>query len=812
MLTTCFNYLKLLCIYLLLCNSAQGQDNLQNRLDSFSGSLITTIRSQSRPRAFLTSDKAIFKAGETIWFKAFLLNSASQKIITKTKFLFVDLVNENDKVLKVVVLDAAHQQLNSRIILPDSISTGYYWLRAYTRQMAKGDSNYCAIKSIYIFNNNSNTNAKRKIANETGDKAGNTTSINFYPEGGSIITGANSNVAFHIHDYAGKPIEVKGLVKDNRDSVITSFASDKSGLGKFSFFPYRQRKYKAFISIDGKELSYPLPAFNFKAAQLSISDQSTGAHLIRVLLEDSIYSKDFTTYVIGISKDSLCFASIGQGQYEVSIPREKLPGGITTFYLFDNNFKLLSERSVYEKEKNLVVNVAADKNNYDKRKKVTLKVSIADNNNNPVPALFSIAVIDSLFSDPSYDCNPTYIDEIINSENIDNMSLAHLQCLTDEEIDLIMLLRKNTFKNNPDNVMKALSTDEKDSLLHIRGIVLNEKNEPAINKIVNLLSKSGDGFFETDTTDDNGRFYFPIEDYPDSSLFRISVKNINERNQQMKIIPDKAIFPFFKTPVSLKQYLPVENTIKKYFYTYAINESISADKEKLPSININAKRAVNYDVSKRVSSNSSIVTSDDIPEGSSVGNAILGVAGMHMLNGFLVINGLTAFKGPDLSSEPLLLVDGQQASLSAGSTSETSPVMAYLNSLNSKEIDFIEILIGGEAANYGLRGGNGVILINTARNRKYNFKTGENNIAMFYPVGVSNYSQFPLVNYDSKNITSGFDNRSTIFWDGSVLSDPSGTTSFSFFTGDVPATYKVIVSGITIHGEVVYKTLTFHNK
>ncbi len=140
--------------------------------------------------------------------------------------------------------------------------------------------------------------------------------------------------------------------------------------------------------------------------------------------------------------------------------------------------------------------------------------------------------------------------------------------------------------------------------------------------------------------------------------------------------------------------------------------------------------------------------------------------------------------------------------------------MAFLNSLNGKEIDFIEILKGAEGANYGYRGGNGVILINMASNPHDKLKAGENNTNIFYAKGISNPSLFPVVNYDNKEKTTtpNFDNRSTIFWDGSVLSDSSNKITFSFFTSDIPATYKVTVSGITVHGDIVYKTLTFQSK
>lgn len=810
-------YYKRFCFFcfFLFCTSAKSQNIQQNRLDSFSGKLITTIRAQARPRAFLTTDKSIFRPGESIWFNAFLLNSVSQKVITKIKYLFVDLVNENDSVIKSVLLDAAHQQLNARIILPNALPAGYYWLRAYTRQMAESDTNNCSVKSIYVFNPKLNADIKMPASKAMINKQENMPAITFYPEGGSIITGANSIVAFRIHDTGERPIAVEGYIKDNRDSIITRFTSGKSGLGKFTFSPSKYRQYKAYITWNGKEISYPLPGFNFTAGQLSVTNQGGGNRLVRVLLEDSIYSKDFITYVIGISKDSFCFASIGRGQYEVSVPDQKFPEGIATFYLFDNNFNLLSERSIYARENNVIVKAAVDKNIYAKKNRVTLNISVTDKNQQPIPSLFSVAVIDSLFSDPSDVCNLPYFNETNKQKIINNMLVARMQCLTDEEIDLIMLLRNNTYQTTGSNLIKAWPVVDTDSLLYIKGTVLSKKNEPGINKIVTLFSNSGNGIYDTDTTDNKGRFYFPVEGYGDSTQFSISVKSLNGRNQQIKILLDTLNLPVFKTPVSLKQHYLLEPIIAKYRNAYMEAEFGGSAKERLPVVTVIAKRVVNYDASKRVSQYSSILTSDDIPEGSSVGNALLKIGGLHLLNGYLVFGGPTEMKAPDATSEPLILVNGSPVALSTGSVgADVSPVMAYLNSLNGKEIDFIEVLKGADGANYGVRGGHGVILVNMSNNSKNKLKADENNVNIFYAKGIFNPTLFPVINYDNKMITSApnFDNRSTIFWNGSILTDAANNINFSFFTSDIPATYKVVITGITVHGDIVYKILTFQNK
>jgi hypothetical protein len=209
-------------------NAAFGQSTPEHILDSFSGKFITAIRTHDKQQAYLVTDKSVFTAGESIWFRAFLLNEVSQKMNTKSRFLFVDLVNEKDVVIKVLILDAVNKLLNSRIVLPDSIATGYYWLRAYTRQIAVGDINNICVKPIYvvgILNDNNTGKPLKKTGNPDRSPA-----ITFYPEGGSIITGINSTVALRVSDINGEPVRIDGFVKDDHDAIIARLTTNINGL------------------------------------------------------------------------------------------------------------------------------------------------------------------------------------------------------------------------------------------------------------------------------------------------------------------------------------------------------------------------------------------------------------------------------------------------------------------------------------------------------------------------------------------------------------------------------------------------------
>jgi hypothetical protein len=335
-LTVCHDYPTILTGHICFLSCCSFAQDSNSKLDSVSAQLISAIRLQQTEQSFIVTDKSLYKAGESVWLRVFLLRGASQKLSRVSKNLFLDLVNENDSVLSTLLLDIKTGVLSAKLNLGQSISSGFYWIRAYTRYMADVEKNKIAIRPIYIVNSAAINDNGSRMAHK-GNYNPDNLSMQLFPEGGSLMTGANCTVAFHIVDGKKDPVVISGSIKDDRDSLVTSFSSDNYGLGKFEIFPTRGRQYKAQLLWNGKTMNYPLPPYNFFAGQLSVVNENNGRK-IRVLLEDSVYRKDIKTYLVGVAKDSLCFASIGTDMYEVPIPAERFPAGVTTFICLMKTF------------------------------------------------------------------------------------------------------------------------------------------------------------------------------------------------------------------------------------------------------------------------------------------------------------------------------------------------------------------------------------------------------------------------------------------------------------------------------------------
>jgi len=782
-----------------------AQDS-NSKLDSVSAQLISAIRLQQTEQSFIVTDKSLYKAGENVWLRVFLLRAGSQKLSRVSKNLFLDLVNENDSVLSTLLLDIKTGLLSAKLNLSQSIPSGFYWIRAYTRYMADVEKSKIAMRPIYIVNSAAMNDNGSRLTHKSNYNPDNLT-MQLFPEGGSLMTGANCMVAFHIIDGKKDPVAISGSIKDDRDSLVTSFISDNYGLGKFEIFPTRGRQYKAQLQWNGKIMSFPLPSFNFFAGQLSVINENNGRK-IRVLLEDSVYRNDIKTYLVGVAKDSLCFASIGTAMYEVPIPTEMFPAGVTTFYLFDENLHLLSERSVYFKE-NLVVKATLDKNVYGKREKAELNLSIADAQGHPLTASLSIAVVDTSLVQP-VSTSAIVSDYFENSDGLssDNWSLSNAGELTDQQLDILMMARNNSYRDIMFRSDRPAFYSDSDSLLYIKGDAFYNKEKPAANKIATIFSKSANVAYDVDTTSNAGHFVFPIAEYPDSTRFLIQVSSPQGTVEQADIVLDKLNFPIVKTTTAKEKFPVRPATVNHYLKVYP--DTLSGFRgDELSAVTVKGyrKKDLTYDASKRVSADSKIITAEDIGKGSSsVSNAFLRVPGVQLLNGFVAIKGISSFN-PGPATEPILVLDRIQV-FPASAGLSASPVLNYLDQLNPDDISFIEVLTGPEGSVYGLRGGNGVVLINT---KKLVDEPGGNSPNTFVVRGYHTPAPFIMPDYSSSKMKAGKFNdvRSTLFWDPSVLTDQNGQIKIPFFTSDVAASYKVIISGITSHGDVINKTISF---
>jgi TonB-dependent Receptor Plug Domain len=801
-----------LCL-LFICGSIYSQQSQTILIDHLAGNFIKSLRKNPKEKLFVDTDKWFYTAGETMWFKIYSFDELSLRPEKLGKNLFLDLVSDKDSVVRQVLLDVQENKTAASLIIPAAIKEGTYWLRAYSRDILANDTNGIFVKPLYIIST-ANPDVHGLTDNSKSSVIGEDTSapqIVFFPEGGSVIAGTTATIAFRATDAKRNPVDLSGWITDTRDSTVATFKTALPGLGEFSFDAWNPRKYFAHIKWKNNQvLTYPLPRISQFATQISLTDQNVDNFKVRVSQSDSLYHKNKTTYILGISRDSLCYAASGTDMYDLNIPKANFPKGRATLYLFDDRFQIVSQRSVFVDTGTTRINMQTDKTNYTQRAKVKLDINALQSDGHPILALFSVSITDDQYSVPLPEENFFY------SFNQDNIVLPEADAYkgpgwekkyTAKETDLIMMVQKNQYSdwkiNDTSQSFYTSPGDPDSNMLNIRGTVVSKKGQPMTGTTVYLLSKKK-GDLQNEVTDNNGHFVFSVPDYEDGDQFNLKVTNAKGNSIEGSVVLDKFAFPQFPTPKQLKKRFDMSeiSVIRRYKSRQPDSASL-ANTTNLKPVTVNGGKpgAASYDQSKRVSTTSYIITGDQINDGdpNALINAIKNVPGLN--------TGMTSVsvgQGGNLtmSNSYMVILDG--ISYTGSSSNDV------LNSVNPLQVDFVEILKGPDAAYYGVEAGSGVIIINTISKIREVATVDDKGTATIYPRGYAKLTEFPSPDYDKKekNKESSFpDLRSTIYWKPDLLTDPSGKAEINFFTADANSTYTASLFGVTSAGELVYKQI-----
>lgn len=134
-----------------LPQSAFGQikfnipDYIRNRFQNY-------CKSVPREEIFIHTDREEYISGEDLWFSIYLIDRQNFKPSSDSKIAYVEILNaENSPVVqKRLLIDKGFGP--GQVVLPDTLSTGIYTLRAYTNWMKNFLPYDCFQKEIKVYN------------------------------------------------------------------------------------------------------------------------------------------------------------------------------------------------------------------------------------------------------------------------------------------------------------------------------------------------------------------------------------------------------------------------------------------------------------------------------------------------------------------------------------------------------------------------------------------------------------------------------------------------------------------------------------
>ncbi|WP_374950752.1 hypothetical protein [Mucilaginibacter sp.] len=339
-------------------------------------------------KIFAHTDRAAYIAGDIIWFKLYCVDAGNHRLLDISKVAYVEILDDAQVASMLAKISLKNGVGNGSFVIPSTIANGNYKLRAYTSWMKNFGPETFFEKQITIINTLRFPNtAKADIGLDA----------QFFPEGGNMVNGITSNVGFKAVDPAGKGVDFKGVIVDQRNDTVVRFQPLKFGMGQFAFTPKAGNHYKAIIRTAGtKTFVKDLPAANSSGYTMQLTDAGENLTVkVRGTLNSTVYLFAHTAQLTKLAQS----ADMADGLATFNISKAKLDDGVSHLTIFNNARQPVCERLYFKRPKqSLFITANPDLQQYTTRKHVSVQVTSKDNAGKWLPSSMSMAVykLDSL--------------------------------------------------------------------------------------------------------------------------------------------------------------------------------------------------------------------------------------------------------------------------------------------------------------------------------------------------------------------------------------------------------------------------------
>jgi hypothetical protein len=243
-------------------------------------------------------------------------------------------------------------------------------------------------------------NATEKIKKPVPFHKGNPILFDLFPEGGYLVSGLKNKVAFKTEDTSGKPVDIRGTLFENGDTLL-HFEPIHVGMGSFDFIPDKNNKYYIRLEQPYSDIDWHLPEIIENGILFRLEKRDTNFLVFKV--RQTPGANDRVVCLKGQLRGNVyCFQSgVLAGELEIIVPMRDFPGqGIAEFTLLDENMLPIAERLVYvNPDYKLYIGAELSKEKYSTRDKVTLTLKVTDKYGQPVVAHLGVSIFDNIYHD-----------------------------------------------------------------------------------------------------------------------------------------------------------------------------------------------------------------------------------------------------------------------------------------------------------------------------------------------------------------------------------------------------------------------------
>lgn len=750
-------------------------------------------------KIYIHTDKDFYITGEIVWFKIYSVEASGNTLSEISKVAYVEILNSDNKPVLQSKINMVNGMGNGSFTLPNSLQSGSFTLRAYTNWMKNSDPDYFFSKNLTIVNSLKKPNWLQQQENTLE-------TIQYFPEGGNLVYGLESKVAFKITNKSGEGIEGAGVLVNEDNDTLLHFNTHVFGMGNFIFTPLAGHQYKLIAHTKNNQLlSCDISKIYSDGYVMKLLPNENNQ--LNILIEANAQEENKQLYIIAFSQQKIKFskhATIIKGKAGITINKDSLADGISVITAFNEQRQPICERLVFKTPlKKLSIDLNTDKKIYDTREKVIIKLEAKNNSGYEAVSYLSSSVIltDSLQKAGS----SSIFDYVYLSSDLKGyiespeFYFKEKNATTELALDNLLLTQGwrrfewSKIINNNKPVFNFLPEYEGPV---IQATLINKATlHPVKDSMVYASIADTSFYFSSAVANQDGQLYFNAR-----NIYGINkVIFTNAGNNGLKLEFSNP----FSTATGSKRTLPFSidatlgNQLSKHVFDVGVFNSFRNESKATYSVSGNIRSEAFYgrpDATYLLDDYTRFKTMEEvfrefIPE--------VRVRKENQLFYFRVQHSI--WKN-FFDQAPLILLDGIPM-FDMNKFMETDPL----------KIKKIEVMTN----NYflGPSVNNGIVSCISYDGNIAGYELDKNAVIVNYE-GLQVQREFYVPVYESvsqKNNRTA-DYRNVLYWNPDIKTNSGGTHEFSFYTSDIPGIYTIMLQGISNDGSVGSNTLQFQVK
>ena len=539
-----------------------------NKLKTYAQQYVAFSKNNPREKVFIHFDNTSYFLGETIWFKAYVMRADRHSLSELSKVLYVELINQEGYVVAEKKLKIENGQCHDNFYLPSAGYAGFYEIRAYTRYMLNfGNENYFSrVLPVYDEPKNEGEytpkvtvrpNSQRIPLKRPSYSQKERISLTFYPEGGNLVQGVKSKVAFKATGEDGGNVIVSGNIVNGKNEVLADIYTEYLGMGAFEYTPTAGRQF-AKVSYNNRDYTFQLPEALPEGYVMNVNNLDSAK--VNILISKSPNTKS-EPLGLSVSCRGIMYAFENvdlttDNEINLTLSKNMLPSGVSQITLFSPKGEIYSERLIFiNHQSEMKINMTQNKPVFRPYEEVRMNFRLNDRKNNPVQTTFSLSVCDAGTSSVVPYADNALTNLLLSSELRGYIENPGYYFETDDlrrksALELLLLTQgwtryewKEMSGAAPFNPVHPLEKE-----LAIEGSVVSLFRKTELKDVEIMMVLMGDSSSQRGKalTDENGKFGFLLRDfYGDAKI--ILQSKIDEKRKETRIMLDRNFSPDLKS-------------------------------------------------------------------------------------------------------------------------------------------------------------------------------------------------------------------------------------------------------------------------